>query len=205
MRPCVHREKTPVNNCQPSKMSSIKRQTVKFLSSCFVVFVAQTECVCWQFAPSAAGFTWQRSRLTFSETLIHGIYPFYCQLGSRIHKSMIGYPYLLKDDTVMTDNKGRPCLNGEWECVYGHKEEKKRKDRNLKNDSKRIEAEQKDLSYISLILPQSPGFSCPQRKGFLFHLFIFISVSRRLFIHWLVRLSVCERGAVKSIALTVLT
>lgn len=121
MRLCVHKEKTPVN----SKMSSIKRQTVKFLSPCFIVFVAQTECVCWQFAPSAAGFTWQRSRLTFSETLIHGIYPFYCQLGSRIHKSMIGYPHPLKDDTVMTENKGRPCLNGEWECVYGHNEEKK--------------------------------------------------------------------------------
>lgn len=48
---------------------------------------------------------------------------------------------------------------------------KKGKDRDLKNDSKRIEAEQKDLSYISLILPQSLGFSRPRRKGFLFHLF----------------------------------
>lgn len=25
--------------------------------------------------------------------LIHSIYPFYCQLGSYIHKAMIGYPY----------------------------------------------------------------------------------------------------------------
>lgn len=73
----------------------------------------------------------------------------------------------------MTDNKGRRCLNGEWERFYGRKEGKKGKDGDPENDSKRIEAEQKDLSYISLILPQSPGFSRPQRKRFLFHLFRF--------------------------------
>lgn len=53
------------------------------------------------------------------------------------------------------------------------KEDKKNEGRGSKNDSKRIEAEQKDLSYISLILPQSLGFSRSQRKGFLSHLFHF--------------------------------
>lgn len=84
---------------------------------------------------------------------------------------MIGYPYPLRIDTEMTDNKGRHCLNGEGEHVYGNKEGKKGKDGDLENDSKSIEAEQKDLSYISLILPQSPRFSRPQWRGLLFHLF----------------------------------
>lgn len=53
------------------------------------------------------------------------------------------------------------------------KTEKKGKDGDSEIDSKRIEAEQKDLSYISLILPQSPQFPRPQRKGLLFHLFHF--------------------------------
>lgn len=50
---------------------------------------------------------------------------------------------------------------------------RKGKDGDSENDSKRIEAVQKDLSYISLILPQSPRFSHPQRRGLLFHLFHF--------------------------------
>lgn len=121
----------PVNCYRPGEMSAIKRQTVKFLSYLittdakhqlgFVVFGAQRERIRWQFTATAAGFSWQRSRLTFSEVFIHGIYPFYCQLGSHIHKAMIGYPYPLREDTEMTDNKGRRCLNGEWERVYGNK------------------------------------------------------------------------------------
>lgn len=186
-------------------MSSIKRQTVKFLSSCFVVFVAQSECVCWQFAPSAAGFTWQRSRLTFSETLIHSIYPFFCQLGSHIHKSMIGYPYPLRDDTEMTDNKGRRCLNGESERFYGHKEEKKGRTGIRKMTARESKLSRRICLTFPWSCPRALGFPVLRGKDFFSIYFIFILVSSQLFIHWLVRQLVSERGAVKSITLTVLT
>lgn len=182
-------------------MSSIKRQTVKYLSSCFTVSVAQSECVCWQCAPSAAGVTWQRSWLTFNEMLIHGIYPFYCQLGSHIHKSMIGYPYPLRDDTEMRDNKGRRRLNGDWECVYGHKEEKREGQGSEKWQQENWSWAEGFVLHFPDLAPEPWVFPSSEERIS----FPFILVSSRLFIHWLVRLSVSERGAVKSITLTVLT
>lgn len=204
----------PLNCYRPGEMSAIKRQTVKFLSYLIIThterqlslffFRAQSERIQWQFAATAAGFSWQRSWLMFSEVRIHCIYPFYCQLGSHIHKAMIGYPYPLREDTEMTDNKGRRCLNGEWERVYGNKERKKGKD----GDSEMTARELKLSRRICLTFP----WSCPRALGFpvlsgedSFSIyFIFISVLCQLFIQRLVLL-VSERGAVKSITLTVLT
>lgn len=196
-------------------MSAIKRQTVKLLSYLiithterqlgFVVFRAQCEHIRWQLAATAAGFSWQRSWLTFSEVLIHGIYLFYCQLGSHIHKAMIGYPYPLREDTEMTDNKGRHCLNGEWERVYGNKEGKKGRMGIRKMTARELRLSRRICLTFPWSCPRALGFPVLSGEDCFSIYFIFISVLCRLFIQRLVLLLVSERGAVKSIKLTVLT
>lgn len=196
---------TPVNSYQPSKMSSIKSQTVFFLLlfiyfHCFcssVSFVDSLHLVLG--ASRGKGHGWRSVKCLFY------IYPLYCQLGSHIPKSMIGYPYPLRDDTEMADNKERFCLNGEWECVYGHKEEKREGTRISKMTARELKLRRRICLTFPWSCPRALGFPILREKDLFSIYFIFISVSNQLFIQWLVWLLVSERGAVKSITLTVLT
>lgn len=129
----------------------------------------------WRFEHTASGFSWQRSLLTFSEVLICCVYPFYCQLGSHIHKAMIGYPYPLREDTEMTNNKGWRCLNGEWERVYWNKKEEKKveKDGDLENDSKWSRGEGFVLHFPDLAPEPWVFLSSEERISFPFISFLF--------------------------------
>lgn len=192
-------------------MSAIKRQTLKFLSYLMthnldsVLLFSECERIRWQFAATTAGFSWQRSWLTFSEVLIHSIYPFYCQLGSHIHKAMIGYPYPLREDTEMTDNKGRRCLNCKWEHVYRNKKGKKGRMGIRKMTARELRLSRRICLTFPWSCPRALGFPVLSGEDCFSIYFIFISVLCHLFIQRLVLLLVSERGAVKSITLTVLT